>query len=49
MIAFLFGFYTLVTVLFLILCVGESEHSAKVLYAVIAVVTAFAQISVGWR
>lgn len=49
MTTFLFVFYTLVTVLFLVLCVGESEHRAKVLYAVIALVAALAQFATGLR
>lgn len=44
---FCFIFYTLVTVLFLILCIGERKSDAKVVYAVIAVAAAAAQISIG--
>lgn len=46
---FCFIFYTLVTVLFLILCIGERKSDAKVVYAVIAVAAAAAQISIGIR
>lgn len=33
MVLFCFIFYTLVTVLFLILCIGEHKADAKVVYA----------------
>lgn len=49
MVLFCFIFYTLVTVLFLILCIGERKSDAKVVYAVIAVAAAAAQISIGIR
>lgn len=49
MILFCFIFYTIVTVLFLILCIGEHKSDAKVVYAAIAVAAAAAQISIGIR
>lgn len=49
MVLFCFIFYTLVTVLFLILCIGEHKADAKVVYAAIAVVAAAAQFSIGIR
>lgn len=49
MATFCFVFYTLVTVLFLIMCIGERKTDAKVLYAIIAMVSAAAQISIGIR
>lgn len=49
MVLFCFIFYTLVTALFLILCIGEHKVNAKVVYAVIAVAAAAAQISIGVR
>lgn len=49
MVLFCFIFYTLVVTLFLILCIGEHKVDAKVVYAVIAVAAAAAQISIGVR
>lgn len=49
MVLFCFIFYTLVTALFLILCIGERKADAKVVYAAIAVAAAAAQFSIGIR
>ena len=49
MVLFCFIFYTLVTVLFLILRIGEHKAAAKVVYAAIAVAAAAAQFSIGIR
>ena len=49
MVLFCFIFYTLVTVLFLILCIGEHNSDAKVVYDAIAVAAAAAQFSIGIR
>lgn len=49
MATFCFVFYTLVTVLFLLMCIGEKKTDAKIVYAVIAMVSAATQISIGIR
>jgi hypothetical protein len=49
MVLFCFIFYTLVTALFLILCIGEHKADAKVVYAAIAIAAAAAQFSIGIR
>lgn len=49
MVLFCFIFYTLVTALFLILCIGEHKADAKMVYAAIAVAAAAAQFSIGIR
>lgn len=49
MVLFCFIFYTLVTALFLILCIGAHKADAKVVYAAIAVAAAAAQFSIGIR
>ena len=49
MVLFCFIFYTLVTTLLLIMCIGEHKSDSKVVYAAIAVAAAAAQFSIGIR